>query len=71
MTSGVLVPLDIELIEDAIARTPQLLRKRWEEVIDERAFAEAISIALPLRAGQWRRSPTRTRMPDLRDVGPP
>ena len=42
MTAGVLVPLDIELMEDAIANTPQLLRKRWEEVIDERRFAEAI-----------------------------
>ena len=42
MTAGVLVPLDIELIEDAIAGTPQLLRKRPDEVIDDRRFAEAI-----------------------------
>ena len=42
MTAGVLVPLDIELIEDAIADTPQLVRKRHEEVIDDRRFAEAI-----------------------------
>jgi hypothetical protein len=42
MTTGVLVPLDIELIEDAIADTPQLLRNRRTEVIDDRRFAEAI-----------------------------
>jgi hypothetical protein len=42
VTAGVLVPLDLELIEDAIADTPQLLRKGYEEVIDDRRFAEAI-----------------------------
>jgi hypothetical protein len=42
MTAGVLVPIDIELIEDAIADTPQLLRNRREELIDDRRFAEAI-----------------------------
>ena len=42
MTAGVLVPLDIELIEYAIADTPQLLRNRREELIDDRRFAEAI-----------------------------
>lgn len=42
MTAGVLVPLDIELIENAVADTPQLLRKRPDEVIDDRRFAEAI-----------------------------
>ena len=42
MTAGVLVPLDIELMEDAIADTPQLLRNRREELIDDRRFAEAI-----------------------------
>jgi hypothetical protein len=42
MTAGVLVPLDLELIEDAIADTPQLLRNRREELIDDRRFAEAI-----------------------------
>jgi len=42
MTAGVLVPLDLELIEDAIAATPQLLRKGYEEVINERRFAESI-----------------------------
>jgi hypothetical protein len=42
MTAGVLVPVDIELIEDAIADTPQLLRNRREELIDDRRFAEAI-----------------------------
>jgi len=48
MTAGVLVPVDIELIEDAIADTPQLRRKRREEAIDDRRFAEAIyRVALP------------------------
>jgi len=42
MTAGILVPLDLELIEDAIAGTPQLLRKGYEEVINDRRFAEAI-----------------------------
>jgi hypothetical protein len=42
MTAGVLVPVDIELIEDAIADTPQLLRNRREELIDDRRLAEAI-----------------------------
>ena len=42
MTAGVLVPLDIKLIEDAIADTPQLLRNRRENLIDDRRFAEAI-----------------------------
>jgi hypothetical protein len=42
MTAGVFVPFDIELIEDAIVDTPQLLRIRREELIDDRRFAEAI-----------------------------
>jgi hypothetical protein len=42
LVAGVLVPLDIELIEDAIAGTPQLLRNRREELIDDRRIAEAI-----------------------------
>jgi hypothetical protein len=42
MTAGILVPVDIELIEDAMADTPQLLRNRREELIDDRRFAEAI-----------------------------
>ena len=42
MTAGVLVPLDIELIEYAIADTPQLLRKGQEEAINDRRFAESI-----------------------------
>ena len=42
MTAGVLVPLDIELIEYAIADTPQLLRKGQEEAINDRRFAETI-----------------------------
>jgi len=42
MTAGVMVPVDMELIEDAIADTPQLLRHRPGELIDDRRFAEAI-----------------------------
>ena len=42
VTAGVVVPLDMELIEDAIVETPQLLRKMPKEVIDDRRFAEAI-----------------------------
>ena len=42
MTAGVLVPLDIELIDYAIAHTPQLLRKGQEEAINDRRFAESI-----------------------------
>lgn len=42
MTAGVVVPLDTELIEDAIVETPQLLRKVPNEAIDDRRLAEAI-----------------------------
>jgi hypothetical protein len=42
VTAGVLVPLDVELMADAIANTPQLLRKGSEEMIEDRHFAEAI-----------------------------
>lgn len=42
MTAGVLVPLDMELIEHAIVETPQLLRKVPKEAINDRRFAEAI-----------------------------
>jgi hypothetical protein len=42
MTGGVLVPFDIELMEDAMAGTPQLLRHGREALIDDRRFAEAI-----------------------------
>jgi hypothetical protein len=42
MTAGVIVPLDMELIENAIVETPQLLRKVPKEAIDDRRFAEAI-----------------------------
>ncbi len=34
--------LNLELMADAIAGTPQLLRKGYEEAIDDRRFAEAI-----------------------------
>jgi hypothetical protein len=42
MTAGVIVPIDMELIEDAIVEMPQLLRKVPKEVVDDRRFAEAI-----------------------------
>ena len=42
MTAGVIVPLDVELMEDALAETPILLRKLPAEVPDDRRFAEAI-----------------------------
>ena len=46
MTAGVLVPLDIELIEDAIADTPQLLRNRREELIDDRRAGCSIPLIM-------------------------
>lgn len=42
MTAGVLVSIDMELIEYAISDTPQLLHKVPAEAIDDRRFAEAI-----------------------------
>jgi hypothetical protein len=42
MTAGVLVPIDLGLMGDALAEVPLLLRKRPEEVPDDRRFAEAI-----------------------------
>ena len=42
VTAGVVVPLDMELVEDAIVETPQLLRKLPKDAIDDRRFAEAI-----------------------------
>ena len=42
MTTGVLVPIDLGLMEDALAEVPLLLRKRPEEVPGDRRFAEAI-----------------------------
>jgi hypothetical protein len=70
MTAGVLVPLDIELIEDAIADTPQLLGNRREGLIDDRRFAEAI-YRVALASGSMGRSLTRIRFPRRDDVGAP
>ena len=67
MTARVLVPLDIEPIEYAIADTPYLLRKGQEEAINDRRFAEFIYGA-PLRAELWSGSPTKTRLPKPADV---
>ena len=54
---------------DAIAGTPQLLRKGYEEAIDDRRFAEAIyrvALARQLDRSRW---VTRTRLPNLGDFG--
>jgi hypothetical protein len=42
MTAGVIVPVDPDLLEDAIMLAPHLLRKSQLEAIDDRRFAEAI-----------------------------
>jgi hypothetical protein len=42
VTAGVIVPVDMELVEDALADTPLLLRKMPMQTIDDRRFAEAI-----------------------------
>ena len=42
MTAGVIVPIDIQLITDALDSTPQLMRKSHAEAIEDRRFAEAI-----------------------------
>jgi hypothetical protein len=42
MTAGVLVPLDVESLEDVLCELPQLGRKRVEEAVDDRRFAEAV-----------------------------
>lgn len=42
MTAGVIVPVDFDLFEDAIALAPHLLRKPQVEAIDNRHFAEAV-----------------------------
>ncbi len=42
MTAGVNVPVDLELITDALDEVPQLLRKSHAAALDDRRFAEAI-----------------------------
>jgi hypothetical protein len=42
VTAGVIVPLDMQLIEDAMLETPQLFGKVPKDAIEERRFAEAI-----------------------------
>jgi hypothetical protein len=42
MTAGVVVPLDRELIEDALNDVPQLYAKTPATAVDDRRFAEAI-----------------------------
>ena len=42
MTAGVGMPVDIDVLEDAIRAAPYLLRKSPAEVPDDRRFAEAV-----------------------------
>jgi hypothetical protein len=42
MTAGVNVPVDLELITDALDEVPHLLRKSHAAALDDRRFAEAI-----------------------------
>jgi len=70
ITAGVLVPLDMELIEDAIADTPLLLRKVPEEAINDRHFAEAIYRSAVV-SGIWSRSLIETRSRQPVDIGLP
>jgi hypothetical protein len=42
MTAGAMVPLDRKSIAAALADTPLLLRKNYQETGDDRRFAEAI-----------------------------
>jgi hypothetical protein len=50
MTAGVGVLFDAELLEDVICEVPQLTRKRPEEAVDDRRFAEA-AYRLALESG--------------------
>jgi hypothetical protein len=63
MTAGALVPLDIELIEDAIEDMPQLLRKQPKALIDDRRFAEAI-YRVALASGLMERVAYQDTMPE-------
>jgi hypothetical protein len=42
VTAGVQAPLDLELLEDALAEVPYLRRKPLAQVADDRRFAEAV-----------------------------
>jgi len=42
MTAGVLVPFEIEMLEDVLCEAPQLGRKTPAALVDDRRFAEAI-----------------------------
>ena len=42
MTAGVLVPLDMDFLQEILMQTPQLMRKPPIELVDDRRFAEAI-----------------------------
>lgn len=42
MTAGIGMPVDRDLLKDAVTSTPQLMRKPHLEAIDDRRFAEAI-----------------------------
>jgi hypothetical protein len=42
MTAGVVVPVDLDLLTNALATVPSLLRKSRVEAIEDRRFAEAV-----------------------------
>jgi len=42
MTAGVVVPFDLELMEDLLCEVPQIGRKQLRAAIDDRRFAEAV-----------------------------
>jgi hypothetical protein len=42
MTAGVVMPFDVELLEDVVAAVPQVTRKPRAEAIDDRRLAEAL-----------------------------
>jgi hypothetical protein len=54
MTAGVSVPVDLELITDALDEAPQLLSKSHAAALDDRRFAEAI-YRVALAGGVMRR----------------
>jgi hypothetical protein len=42
MTAGIALPVDLDLLTDALESAPHLLRKSHAEVLADRRFAEAI-----------------------------
>ncbi len=61
MTAGVGMPVDFDLLEDAIDFVPQLMRKPRVEAIQDRRFAEAVyraALADGIMEGMTYRDPT-------------